>query len=129
MGDVFEHLTSDEANKFLAELKRVMKPSGILRLSVPDLEEVVHDYLKFLGDCLHDPSSKNVYRYQWAVMEIFDQMVREKSGGMMWQSLQQGTYDREYLMSRMSADSVCRTFTKPCILGIFVSSIFRPTPT
>lgn len=37
---VFEYFNKDEANRLLKEWKRVLKPSGILRLAVPDFESI-----------------------------------------------------------------------------------------
>jgi len=39
-----EHLTREEAQKFLAECKRVLKPNGIIRISVPDADKLVRKY-------------------------------------------------------------------------------------
>ena len=43
---VLEHLYRVEADALLAECKRVLKPGGVLRLVVPDLQFLVEDYLK-----------------------------------------------------------------------------------
>ena len=43
---VLEHLYRVEADALLAECKRVLKPGGVLRLVVPDLQFLVLDYLK-----------------------------------------------------------------------------------
>jgi SAM-dependent methyltransferase len=43
---VVEHLYRVEAEALLAECKRVLKPGGILRLVVPDLQFLVLDYVK-----------------------------------------------------------------------------------
>ena len=40
----FEHLYLDQAMKFLRECFRVLKPGGILRLVVPDLELLIREY-------------------------------------------------------------------------------------
>jgi SAM-dependent methyltransferase len=41
---VLEHLTPGEAERLLAELRRVLRPGAILRLAVPDLDAVVAEY-------------------------------------------------------------------------------------
>jgi predicted SAM-dependent methyltransferase len=43
---LLEHLYLDEAENLLRECFRVLRPGGILRLVVPDLEEMVNNYLR-----------------------------------------------------------------------------------
>jgi predicted SAM-dependent methyltransferase len=40
----FEHLYLDQARRFLGECLRVLKPGGVLRLVVPDLELLIRQY-------------------------------------------------------------------------------------
>lgn len=42
---MIEHLDRLEAQKFLAECRRVLKPGGVLRIVVPDLRVTVNDYV------------------------------------------------------------------------------------
>src|SRR4051794_33117528 len=41
---VLEHLERNNAQRLLAECRRVLKPSGVLRVVVPDLEVLMRDY-------------------------------------------------------------------------------------
>jgi predicted SAM-dependent methyltransferase len=43
---LLEHFDRQDADRFLAEARRVLKPAGILRLCVPDLHNYVDDYLR-----------------------------------------------------------------------------------
>jgi len=43
---MLEHLDRAEAQAFLAECRRVLKPGGILRLAVPDLRNAAYQYLR-----------------------------------------------------------------------------------
>jgi SAM-dependent methyltransferase len=43
---VLEHLYHADAQRLLAECKRVLKPGGVIRLVVPDLHSMVVDYLE-----------------------------------------------------------------------------------
>ena len=97
---VFEHLTPEEGRHFAGELYRVLKPGGVCRVSTPDLERICRDYLRWLEQCRKEPSAKNLYRYQWSVWEIFDQIVREKSGGRMLEALQRPDLDVEFIEER-----------------------------
>ena len=42
---MLEHLSHDQADMFLEECVRVLRPGGILRLSVPDLKKLTMDYI------------------------------------------------------------------------------------
>jgi len=94
---VLEHLTPHEGHKFATEIYRVLKPNGVFRVSVPDLQNICREYLRQLAIASEKPTSQNIQRYQWSVMRIFEQMVRDKPGGMMLDALRDGNYDREYL--------------------------------
>jgi predicted SAM-dependent methyltransferase len=41
----FEHITPEEALPIMQDLKRVLKPGGVMRIAMPDLESVVSHYL------------------------------------------------------------------------------------
>jgi len=71
---MLEHLPPAWASAFVAECFRVLKPGGVLRLVVPDLEGIAKNYLQALES--GDPA-----RHTWAVIEMLDQMTREHSGG------------------------------------------------
>src|SRR5688572_13614475 len=45
---VLEHLARDEASRFLAGCYRVLRPGGVLRVVVPDLEAIARLYLQTL---------------------------------------------------------------------------------
>ncbi|MBN2198089.1 methyltransferase domain-containing protein, partial [Candidatus Wolfebacteria bacterium] len=46
MSHLLEHFYLNEAKKLLKECFRVLKPGGILRVMVPDLEEMINNYIK-----------------------------------------------------------------------------------
>ncbi len=94
---VFEHLTPPEGNCLAREILRTLKPGGICRVSVPDLEEACQDYLAKLKVAWEDPSEANVVRYQWAVMFIFEQILRDHGGGLMGDMIQRGEFDEAQL--------------------------------
>lgn len=43
---MLEHLTRHEANSVLANCFRALRPGGVIRLALPDLEVAVHEYLR-----------------------------------------------------------------------------------
>ena len=76
-----EHLSFEQVKKVITEIKRVLKPEGIIRIVVPDLENICNEYLNILKLAKKDDSYKE--KYEWIVNELLDQMVRIKSGGRM----------------------------------------------
>jgi len=79
---VLEHFSKERASVFLEECFRVLKPGGIIRVVVPDLETIARLYLKSLEEALqNDNEGRN--RYEWMTLELLDQMARHASGGAM----------------------------------------------
>lgn len=76
-----EHLTLEEGERVLRNVARVMKPGGVIRLVTPDLEELARTYLALLDGLKAAPSVEADNRYNWVRLEIFDQIVRDRSGG------------------------------------------------
>lgn len=78
---VLEHLEPAAGRALIQECARVSKSGGIIRFGVPDLEQLAILYLSALRDCREGlPGASD--RYEWAVMELIDQLVRHRSGGL-----------------------------------------------
>jgi len=85
---VLEHIPKNEAYNFLQECVRVLKPGGVLRIAIPDLEKITRKYLELLEKGIENPlSQENWENYQWLLIEMYDQTVRTQSGGEMRQYL------------------------------------------
>ncbi|WLT39518.1 methyltransferase domain-containing protein [Synechocystis sp. B12] len=82
---LLEHFKKQQAKNFLQECYRVIIPQGTIRVVVPDLEKIVRCYLKKLEIVLN--YNEFAPDYDWILIELFDQMMREKSGGEMGQLL------------------------------------------
>ncbi len=79
---MLEHLRPADAATLLRECHRVLQPGGILRIGVPDLERLCRIYLEKVTAALNgDPGASD--DYDWIMLELFDQLVREQSGGAM----------------------------------------------
>lgn len=85
---VLEHMRRADAAAFLTECYRVLKPGGIMRVGVPDLEKICHLYLSRLTAALNGDKSAE-HDYDWIMLELLDQTVREQSGGGMLDFLRQ----------------------------------------
>jgi predicted SAM-dependent methyltransferase len=79
---VLEHLPKTEAESFIKECYRVLRPQGILRVVVPDLEAIARMYLHSLEQVNHG-LSEWADNYEWMLLEMYDQTVRNHSGGEM----------------------------------------------
>jgi len=75
-----EHLDRQAAFSCLRECYRVLKPGGILRVVVPDLELLVQWYRESLGE-LDRGNLDAESRHERAIHDLFDQMVRTVSSG------------------------------------------------
>ena len=79
---LLEHFPKRYAPVFLQECFRVLKPGGIIRVAVPDLEQIARLYLDLLEKALQGDEEAQK-RYDWIMLEMFDQMVRNQPGGEM----------------------------------------------
>jgi SAM-dependent methyltransferase len=79
---LLEHLRGPDALIFMRECYRVMKPGATLRVVVPDLEQICRVYLDKIEAALKGERN-GADDYDWMVLELLDQTVREQSGGRM----------------------------------------------
>lgn len=105
---VLEHFSKDDGENFIAECLRVLKPKGIIRIAVPDLEKISRNYLKFLEQGIFDPGNKSArLNYEWTLLEMFDQTVRSFSGGNMAKYLFQDSIKNEdFVFQRLGDEAI-----------------------
>lgn len=104
---VLEHFTKAQGEFFLEECFRVLKNNGILRVVVPDLEQIGRSYLNQLELVTKDNNVFNHENYQWSVIELFDQTVREFSGGEMKEIWSKSTIINEsFIIERVGNEFV-----------------------
>jgi SAM-dependent methyltransferase len=77
---LLEHLNKRFAPVFLQQCRRVLKPGGVIRVAVPDLEKIARTYLESLEKASRELPGWDA-NYEWIVLEMYDQTVREKSCG------------------------------------------------
>src|SRR5262249_18700565 len=81
---MLEHLDRDVAGKFLLEVKRVLKPGGICRIVVPDLEMAVRVYLAHTSACERIPDEAK--EHDSYVARLLEQSVRRHATGTRMQA-------------------------------------------
>jgi predicted SAM-dependent methyltransferase len=79
---LLEHFPKRYAPVFLQECFRALKPGGVIRVVVPDLEQIVRLYLVLLEKAIQGDEEAQK-RYDWIMLEMFDQLVRNQPGGDM----------------------------------------------
>ncbi|HRG59143.1 MAG TPA: methyltransferase domain-containing protein [Bacteroidia bacterium] len=81
---VLEHFSKSDGEKLIDECFRVLKPGGTLRIAIPDLEQIAKNYLKYLEIGIDKPNDELIRaNYNWMLIEMYDQTVRNNSGGNM----------------------------------------------
>jgi len=101
---LLEHFDRKGAKIFMSECFRVLAKNGIIRVVIPDLEVVAKNYLTYLeGSLKGDVKSQN--RYEWTIIEMFDQMVRNTPGGEMlkyWQN--KNIPEKDFIIERLGSE-------------------------
>ena len=102
---VLEHFPKELAPNFLRECFRVLRKGGIIRVVVPDLEQIIKHYLQLLEESISgDINAQN--KYEWIMLELFDQTVRNYSGGEMLKYLQQKEIpSKDFVLERLGSEA------------------------
>jgi SAM-dependent methyltransferase len=97
---VLEHLRKVEADLLIREQKRVLKPNGIIRVVVPDLETICRNYLYYLDEIVSG-NRVHEFRYDYSLLELYDQTTRDTSGGELGKLWASGMIaDMEFVVAR-----------------------------
>jgi hypothetical protein len=86
---LLEHFSKTDGLTFIEECYRILKIGGIIRIAVPDLERIVKTYLEQLELALRGNKEAQL-NYEWMLLEMYDQTVRNFSGGEMGKLYAQG---------------------------------------
>ena len=102
---VLEHFSKEDGKKFIQECYRVLKRDGIIRIAVPDFEKIAREYIKNL-ESAETGDLSGIANYEWITLELFDQMVRNKSGGLISSYLSSSFLpNEEYIFKRWSSEA------------------------
>lgn len=81
---MLEHLDREVVPHFLAEVRRVLRPGGIHRIAVPDLEAICRAYLSHADTCRNQPAARALHEEH--IRELLEQSVRKESSGTSQQA-------------------------------------------
>ena len=102
---LLEHFPKNAAEPFLRRCCRLLRPRGILRVAVPDLEQIVKVYLTALEQASLG-SKEWAANYKWILLEMYDQAVRDHPGGEMAAYLSQNHIpNREFILKRCGIEA------------------------
>lgn len=102
---VLEHFSKEDGKKFIQECYRVLKRDGIIRIAVPDFEKIAREYIKNL-ESAETGDLSGIANYEWITLELFDQMVRNKSGGLISSYLSSSFLpNEEYIFKRWGSEA------------------------
>ena len=104
---VLEHFSRAQGAFFIKECFRVLKPGGLLRVVVPDLENITRAYIAALDTALDHPKDEDALeKHAWMQIELLDQMTRSASGGEMlawWR--QDPIPQKEFILCRLGEEA------------------------
>jgi len=101
---VLEHLDTEEGARLLGECFRVLAPGGILRIAVPDLEQISRTYMQKLEAGLAGDATA-ARECEWMRLELTDQLTRERSGGGMIAFLRAHPELEHFIMERLGEEA------------------------
>jgi len=115
---VLEHIPFHQVNHFIQECYRVLRPDGIIRIVVTDLENIIQEYLRLLQELRKNRNLQAEANYHWILLELLDQVSRHQSGGEMGQYLNQiDIPNEEYILNRIGYNGqYLRSYAKEKVL-------------
>lgn len=103
---LLEHLPKEQALPFCRECHRVLKSGGVVRVVAPDLERIAKLYLCALNRAIKNSGEGD--DYTWMMIELYDQVVRDRPGGAMLEYLKQDPIPNESLVYDRLGDEARR---------------------
>lgn len=102
---LLEHLDKTGAQYLIGECFRVLKKDGVIRVVLPDIEALAREYLRILETVTADNTTDDL-DYDWIMLELLDQLTRNRSGGEMAEFLRGlKEEDRSFVRSRIGLEA------------------------
>ena len=101
---MLEHMSFAEGRKLMHHCWNTLKPGGLMRVAVPDLEGIAREYLAQLAAARRGEEGAE-HRLRWMVLELVDQLARHQSGGEMLSYLGQNPVpELAFVLQRIGAE-------------------------
>jgi predicted SAM-dependent methyltransferase len=97
---VLEHFKKDDGRLFIKECYRILKPGAVIRIALPDLEKIAKEYIKNLQGVTNGQDNLEA-DYDWILLEMYDQTIRERTGGKMGDYLRSKIPNVAYVSRRI----------------------------
>lgn len=102
---LLEHFDKETGRSFLKECRRLLCHGGILRIATPDLEQIARLYLESMEKAAAG-SREWAANYEWMILEMFDQTMRDVPGGEMAIYLQkEHIANEEFILKRCGIEA------------------------
>ncbi len=102
LSQVLGHFPKEKAAEVVKSCYRVLKHGGFIRVVTPDLEGLAKQYLNFLLQNINNPTEESKLNYEWILLEMFDEAMRNQKGGEMAKYLrQQRIVNEGFVFSRI----------------------------
>ena len=102
---LLEHFTRKDADYFISECFRVLKPGAIMRIVVPDLQKICKEYINIVNE-FNSGNFERIEDYNWIMLEMYDQTVRTSSGGEMGKYLAAPYLkNKDFIVSRIGYEA------------------------
>ena len=110
---LLEHFDVTTAHVFMRECHRVLRLNGIIRVVVPDLEAIATAYLEQLRNCADNAAGSDA-NYDWMMLELLDQVVRDHPGGGVAAFLSRPVIpNKDFILSRIGSYEPERFWNPP----------------
>jgi len=71
---LLEHIDREDARTFLLECRRVLKPGGVIRVAVPDLEKWANGYIRSIAES----TATDVVDHEQVIADLLVQLVQRE---------------------------------------------------